>query len=53
MQWHDVITKPKKEGGLGIRSMRQAKSAFLAKLGWRLLAEPQSFMVSCAQKYVL
>ena len=34
------ISNSKQAGGLGIRSMRQANSAFLAKLGWRLLAEP-------------
>ena len=39
--WENV-TKTKKEGGLGLKSMRQVNSAFLAKLGWRLLAEPQS-----------
>lgn len=39
--WENV-TKPKKEGGLGIRSMRQSNSAFMAKLGWRVLSEPQS-----------
>ncbi|XP_056697578.1 uncharacterized protein [Spinacia oleracea] len=38
----DTITKPKQLGGLGIRSMRQANSAFLAKLGWRVLAEPEA-----------
>lgn len=36
------ITKAKREGGLGIRETRQAKAAFIAKLGWRLLAEPNS-----------
>ena len=39
--WENV-TKPKKAGGLGIRSMRQTNSAFLAKLGWRLLTEPNA-----------
>ena len=33
---------PKKDGGLGIRDMRQTNQAFLAKLGWRLLVEPQT-----------
>lgn len=37
-----TITKDKKDGGLGIRSMRQANAAFLTKLGWRVLAEPDS-----------
>lgn len=34
------ITKSKKEGGL--RAMRQTNTAFLTKLGWRLLMEPNS-----------
>lgn len=37
-----AITKSKREGGLGIRAMRQTNTAFLAKLGWRLLTEPKS-----------
>ncbi|KAJ8421609.1 hypothetical protein Cgig2_021851 [Carnegiea gigantea] len=35
----DMITGNKEEGGLGLRSMRQVHSAFLAKLGWRILAK--------------
>lgn len=41
VSWQNV-TKPKMEGGLGFRSMRQVNAAFLAKLGWRLLAEPDA-----------
>ena len=41
VSWNQ-ISKPKHEGGLGISQMRQANSAFLAKLGWRLLAEPSA-----------
>lgn len=37
----ETVNKSKREGGLGIKSMRQVNSAFLAKLGWRLLAEPK------------
>ncbi|KAL8143030.1 hypothetical protein V2J09_016062 [Rumex salicifolius] len=33
---------PKKEGGLGLRLMRQLNSASLAKLGWRTLQEPSA-----------
>lgn len=35
----EKVTKPKVEGGLGIRPMRKTNAAFLAKLGWRVLAE--------------
>lgn len=38
----DTVTKDKVDGGLGIRSMRQANVAFLTKLGWRVLAEPNT-----------
>ena len=38
----DTLQKPKNEGGMGFRSARQANSAFLTKLGWRLLAEPNA-----------
>ncbi|GJU55709.1 retrovirus-related pol polyprotein from transposon TNT 1-94 [Tanacetum coccineum] len=30
----------RRDGGLGIRSMKQANADFLTKLGWRMLAEP-------------
>lgn len=36
------ISKPKSIGGLGIPSMRQSNAATLAKLGWRMLQEPES-----------
>ncbi|KAJ8446496.1 LOW QUALITY PROTEIN: hypothetical protein Cgig2_027458 [Carnegiea gigantea] len=35
----DQISKCKDDGGMGLQSMRQMNSAFLTKLGWRLLAE--------------
>lgn len=41
VSWN-TVTKPKNAGGLGIRSMRQANSAFLTKLGWHVLAEPEA-----------
>ncbi|KAK4477283.1 hypothetical protein RD792_016497 [Penstemon davidsonii] len=34
--WHKV-TRPKNEGGLGIRQARKANIALLAKVGWRTL----------------
>jgi len=42
VNWN-IVTKPKAFGGLGIHAMRQLNSAFLAKLGWRVLHEPDSF----------
>ena len=44
VHWN-TVTKPKALGGLGIHAMRQLNSAFLAKLGWRVLHEPDSFWV--------
>ncbi|GKA76430.1 reverse transcriptase [Tanacetum coccineum] len=41
LSWN-TLQKDRKEGGLGIRSMRQANAALLTKLGWRLLAKPNS-----------
>ncbi|KAL2902408.1 hypothetical protein RDABS01_027490 [Bienertia sinuspersici] len=36
----ETMQKPKDQGGLGMKSMRQANAAFLTKLGWRILSEP-------------
>lgn len=38
----EMLQKDKADRGLGIKSMRQANAAFLTKLGWRLLSEPNS-----------
>ncbi|GKC43047.1 putative ribonuclease H protein [Tanacetum coccineum] len=38
VSWN-TLQKDRKEGGLGIRSIRQANAAFPNKLGWRMLAE--------------
>ena len=38
VSWNQV-TKNKMMGGLGFRFMRDTDAAFLAKLGWRVLAE--------------
>lgn len=38
INWN-TVTLPKKEGGLGIKSMRSLNMALLSKLGWRLLNE--------------
>jgi len=37
------VTKPKEHGGLGLRAMRPLNSAHLAKLGWRVFNETDSF----------
>lgn len=36
------LQKPMEHGGLATKSARQANTAFLTKLGWRVLAEPDS-----------
>lgn len=41
LSW-DTLQLPRQHGGIGIRSSRQANSAFLTKLGWRVLSEPSS-----------
>ncbi|XP_021726206.1 uncharacterized protein LOC110693390 [Chenopodium quinoa] len=41
LSW-ETLQIPKEKGGLGIRSARQSNSAFLAKLGWRVLNEPNA-----------
>lgn len=41
LSW-EQLQKPRDQGGLGVRSARQANSAFLTKLGWRVLTEPNS-----------
>ncbi|KAL2927651.1 hypothetical protein RDABS01_019982 [Bienertia sinuspersici] len=39
--WENV-QRPYSQGGLGIRSARQSNAAFLTKLGWRVLTEPNA-----------
>ncbi|CAL1397034.1 unnamed protein product [Linum trigynum] len=38
----DKMTQPKLQGGAGLRSLKQANLAMLAKSGWRLLKEKDS-----------
>lgn len=46
------ITKPKKEGGLGIQAAKAKSIALLAKLNWRLATEPNSLWAKVlTQKY--
>lgn len=38
----ETLQKPVQHGGIGIRSAKQANAAFLTKLGWRILSEPNA-----------
>lgn len=38
----DTLQKQRDHGGIGILSSRQANAAFLTKLGWRVLSEPNA-----------
>lgn len=40
------LTRPKSAEGLGFRETKQFNNALLAKLAWRILKEPQSFLAS-------
>lgn len=44
MSW-DRICQPKEFGGLGIRRLARMNTAFLAKLGWAVLTEPDKLWV--------
>lgn len=41
LSW-ECLQKPRDQGGLAIRSARQTNAAFLTKLGWRVLTEPNA-----------
>lgn len=52
VKWEE-ITKPRKDGGLGLRSMEHMNSAFLSKLGWRLITEDKGlWRDALAAKYM-
>ncbi|XP_019164336.1 PREDICTED: uncharacterized protein LOC109160503 [Ipomoea nil] len=38
----ETITKPKEQGGVGLRRLREMNLAFLTKLGWRLHTEKEN-----------
>ena len=49
----DKICTPKMQGGLGLRQTLPMNKAFLAKLGWKILTEPDNFWVKLVtQKYL-
>jgi len=41
----DKICRPKQLGGLGIRKSAAVNTTFLAKLGWKILTQPENFWV--------
>ena len=43
----DMLTKSKKEGGMGFQDLRSFNLAMLAKQGWKLLQEDGSLIYRC------
>ena len=41
----DKVCRPKQLGGLGLRKTAAVNTAFLAKLGWKILTQPENFWV--------
>ncbi|XP_021761435.1 uncharacterized protein LOC110726292 [Chenopodium quinoa] len=41
----DKICRPKNAGGLGLRRTMPLNNAFIAKLGWKIISEPNSLLV--------
>ena len=50
--WSDVC-KPKKQGGLGLRSAREINASYLMKLAWKLWNESHEFWIKVLKgKYI-
>ncbi|XP_074318032.1 uncharacterized protein LOC141654816 [Silene latifolia] len=48
------LSQPKRNGGLGIRRMKEFNQALLAKIGWRMITHPNSILCkSIGAKYGL
>ena len=43
----NILSQPKKEGGMGFRELRSFNLAMLAKQGWRLIQEQGSLLYGC------
>ena len=45
-RWEKLI-RPKADGGMGLKDLRQFNLAMLAKQGWRLVQDQESFLSRC------
>ena len=43
----DTLTQPKYAGGLGFRDIETFNDSLLAKIGWRLISNPESLLALC------
>ena len=46
LSW-EKLTRPKSEGGIGFKDLRQFNLAMLTKQGWRLLQDQESLLFKC------